>query len=129
MEAVLFAAVAPLALWPIEIFFPYPHIVEELAKAVLVFFILKSPQPRDRFVFVCLAGGFFAFSESVLYLFNISLVGSLETVFTRLLLTFLLHAGTMLVMLFFACKHRSLLVLGLGVAMILHYFFNSWMVV
>lgn len=38
----LFASILPFVLWPIELALPYPHIIEELAKAALVFVVIKE---------------------------------------------------------------------------------------
>ena len=122
---VLFAAILPLILWPIETVFPFPYIIEELAKAVLVFFVLSDQKPSGKIIIACVAGFFFAFSESVLYLFNIYSVGTLETYFIRLALTTPLHVATTVLMLLLATKKRLLIVPATILAMILHYFFNS----
>lgn len=125
MIIVLFGAILPLLLWPIETFLPYPAVIEELAKAVLVYWILTSVAgKRAQIQTTILAGAAFAFSESMLYLFNILLVGTAWTFFLRLLLTIPLNIITMLVMLLLGLWKRWLLVLGLLAAMLLHYVFN-----
>lgn len=123
MTAVLFAAIAPLVVWPIEAVFPYPHLVEELAKAVLVFFVLSTLGQAVT------AGVVFAFSESVLYLFNIFAIGSIETLFTRLALTIPLHVGTTVLMFLFGSKRKAYLIPALALAITIHYLFNSWVAV
>lgn len=124
MNIILFAAVIPFVIWPIEIIFPYPYIVEELAKTVLVFFILGTRGRSLQIKLTILAGLFFAFSESVLYISNILLVGTLWTYLERLLLTIPLHILTSLLILLSGSRKKELLPLGVVMAMILHYFFN-----
>ncbi|PIP74747.1 MAG: hypothetical protein CO135_02790 [Candidatus Levybacteria bacterium CG_4_9_14_3_um_filter_35_16] len=120
----LFASMAPFLIWPAELVFPYPYIVEELVKGLLVFFILKSPNDTTRIRLAVLVGLLFAFSESVLYMSNILLVGTLWTFIERLLLTVPLHVATTLLILFSGMKKQKFLPLGLIAGMILHYFFN-----
>ncbi len=125
MIIVLFAAILPFVIWPIEIILPYPYIVEELAKTVLVFFILGREEERSSQIkLTVLAGLFFAFSESVFYLSNILLVGTLSTFLERFLWTIPLHVATVLLILFSGSWKKELLPLGVAGAMTLHYFFN-----
>jgi len=120
----LFASMAPFLVWPIELIFPYPYLVEELVKGFLVFFILKSSDSSSKIKLAVLTGLFFAFSESVLYMSNILLVGTLWTFVERLLFTVPLHTVTTLLILFSGLKKKELLPLGVIAAMLLHYFFN-----
>lgn len=120
----LFASIAPFLLWPIELIFPYPYVVEELIKGIFVLYILKSSGNTARIRLTILAGLFFAFSESVMYLFNILIVGTLWTFAQRLLLTIPLHTLTALTILFSGMKTRKLLPLGIIAAGVMHYFFN-----
>lgn len=120
----LFASIAPFLVWPIELIFPYPHIVEELFKGLLVFFILKSPDNATRIRLGILAGFFFAFSESVLYISNILLVGTVWIFIERLFLTIPLHVLTTLLILFSGMKKKEFLVLGIVGAILAHYLFN-----
>ncbi len=120
----LFASMAPFLIWPLELIFPYPHIIEDLVKGLLVLFILKSSSNATRIRLAILAGLLFSFSESVLYMSNILLVGTLWTFVERLLLTVPLHTVTTLLILFFGMRKKELLPLGVVAAMLLHYFFN-----
>ena len=120
----LYASIAPFLVWPVEFIFPYPYIVEELVKGSMVLFILKSSSDTTKIRLAILVGLFFAFSESVLYMFNILLVGSLWTPIERLLLTIPLHVTTTLLILFSGMRRQKLLPLGLIAAMMLHYLFN-----
>ena len=122
----LFAAIAPLLLWPIEVLLPYPHIIEELAKAVLIFFTLKLATSKSRVTQAIAVGVLFAMSESVLYLFNIFAVGNLSTFVNRLFLTIPLHAVTSLLILLPAMKDKRLIILGIPFAIAVHYLFNLY---
>lgn len=122
---ILFGAILPFILWPIEIILPFPHIIEELAKGVLVFYTLKQVESNPtRIKIVLLTGLAFALSESFLYLFNIALVGSPTSIFLRLALTIPLHVSTMLIILFPAMYKRPLIIGGLLISILIHYVFN-----
>jgi RsiW-degrading membrane proteinase PrsW (M82 family) len=122
----LFALIAPFVVWPIELILPYPHIIEELAKAVLVFTLLDLPERLTKIKLAILIGVLFAFSESVLYLFNIQLVGDVQTYFVRLLVTVPLHVITTLIILLPALKNKKLIIVGVIFASLIHYFFNLY---
>lgn len=122
----LFALIAPFVVWPIELMLPYPHIIEELAKAVLVFTLLNLPNRLTKIKLAILVGVLFAFSESVLYLFNIQLVGSIQTYFVRLLVTIPLHVITTLIILLPALKNKKLIIVGVIFASLVHYLFNLY---
>ncbi len=122
----LMAAIAPFIIWPIEIFFPYPHIVEELAKALLIFFLLKSTDNRQKIVGGILVGFLFAFSENVLYMLNIFSVGNPQVLILRFVLTMPMHIATSGVILAVALIDKRLIFLGIILAGFIHYFFNIY---
>ncbi len=118
----LSAAIAPFILWPIEIFFPYPHIVEELAKALLIFFLLKSGDNRQKIYGAILVGFFFAFSENILYMMN----GNSQALILRFVLTMPMHIITSVVILSVGLIDKRLIFLGIILAGFIHYFFNIY---
>lgn len=120
----LFAAFLPFLLWPIETLLPYPFVLEEIAKAALIFFVLKFPG-NQRFWLVFLVGFLFAFSENVLYLFNIYSLGNFQTLIARFLLTTPMHVLTSFVILGFATIDKRLIVVGLALASLIHLSFNQ----
>ncbi len=122
----LLALIAPFVVWPIELLLPYPHIIEELAKAVLVFTLLNLPDRLTKIKLAILIGVLFAFSESVLYLFNIQLVGNIQTYFIRFLVTIPLHTITTLIILLPALKNKKLIIIGVVFASLIHYLFNLY---
>lgn len=120
----LVAAIAPFLVWPIETLLPYPYIVEEVLKAGLILFVIDIHSKSLQVKLATSAGALFAFSETILFIFNLSLKGDISTLLSRLLLTTLLHAGTFLIILIPTFKNRWLIIPGLGAAIIIHYFFN-----
>ena len=107
----LFAIIAPFLVWPIELILPYPHVVEEIAKGILVYHGHFRPKQA------LLVGAIFAFSEAVFYSLNSPFA------FSRLMYTLPLHAGTSLVM---ALTGRKLWPLGLAAAVLLHWLYNKF---
>ena len=125
MIFILLGAILPFILWPIELILPYPYLVEELAKAILIYLIIKSTSKlNDKIKITVLAGLLFSVSETVMYLFNIFQIGSGETLLIRLILTIPLHIGTMLIILLFGLKRKEMAYLGLLITIPMHYFFN-----
>jgi hypothetical protein len=137
--SLVFALAAPLVLLAVEMALPYPHLVEELAKAGLVVMILlgeieinsaaKSKQKSQYktitgWHWVLAAGVIFTFSETVLYLVNFFQLGSIANLLPRLVLTGGLHTATMIIMYLLAKKNYWLGGLGFIAAVGLHYWFN-----
>ena len=120
----LFATIAPFVIWPIEIFFPYPHIVEELLKALLIFFLLKEPRTTQKITGTILIGFLFAFTENVLYMFNILSSGNPQALVLRFLLTLPMHVLTSLIILGPALIDKRLIFVGVLIAALIHYLFN-----
>lgn len=121
----LYALILPFLLWPIELFLPYPHIIEEIAKGLIIFFVIKGKGSFSKKLFLSvLVGLLFTASESVLYLFNIYALGNLSTLLSRFLLTGSLHVITSLAIFLSAVKEKRLIILGVIAAIIIHYYFN-----
>lgn len=121
----LIAAIAPFIIWPIELFLPYPYIIEEIVKGLLVFFAMELPGRAIQVKIVLISAVIFTFSETVLYVFNISLVGDLSILFTRFILTSFLHSLTMLIILISSFKTKWFMIAGLAAAILIHYLFNQ----
>ena len=119
----LFAVIFPFILWPIEILLPYPYIFEEIAMMLLVIPVLKENR-KDQIKTAVIIGILFSVSEAVLYLFNISLVGNLQTFLVRILITSSLHIITPIIILIPTFINKKLIVLGFILAVLIHYFFN-----
>ena len=117
---------APFLLWPVEIFLPYPHLLEEVLKLVLVLMILKKSGSFSGQIGLGLASGaLFAFSESVLYFLGIFQIGQPVLFFQRLALTIPLHTGTTLLILLFGLKKKEFVLVGFLLAVALHYGYNQ----
>lgn len=120
----LLALIAPFIVWPIELILPYPHVVEEMVKAIIIYTLLDLENKSEKIKLTFLIGLLFAFSESVLFLFNIQMVGDIQTYFLRLLVTIPLHVTTSLIILWPAMKNKKLIALGVILASLVHYTFN-----
>lgn len=120
----LMALMAPFLVALIEWFLPYPHLVEELVKAGLVFSILSIKPNSQQLKLAVLMGFLFAVSETVLYSLNFFLLDSFFPLVLRLGLTTGLHVATMLCLLLPTFINRRLIYLGLLLAIILHYGYN-----
>ena len=107
----LFTAMAPFVIWPIELILPYPHVVEEIVKAVMVWW--GKPNAKTAL----LLGAIFAFSEAVFYLFNS------PSALSRLLYTLPLHTSTFLIL---ALSRRRFFPLGLAAAILIHWLYNKF---
>ena len=116
-----FALIAPFALYPIEIFFPYPHIAEELTKALLIFLLLRSTSSAQKIYGAFLVGFLFGLTENFLYLFS---PGTLQSHLLRFALTMPLHIITTIAILIPALVNKRLIFLGIIIAILIHYIFN-----
>ena len=110
----LFAAIAPFAVWPIELILPYPHVVEEIVKAILVWW--GKPNAKTSLFL----GAVFAFSEAIFYLFNSPFALS------RLIYTLPLHASTFLIL---SISRRRFFPLGIAIAILLHWLYNRYLAI
>jgi len=119
----LAAAIAPFVVWPIEYFLPYPYLIEELAKAILVYFILISDS-RNPLKLGIIAGLLFGFSETVLYYLNILPTGQISILLIRVFTTIPLHIATTLIILIPSRRKLKLMPWGVLLAIILHFLFN-----
>lgn len=126
MISLVYSLAAPLFLLPLEKILPYPYIIEESIKYLLVVLIVrdKSVKRQNRWVYVVSAGLLFTFTESVFYIFNILSLGRYWDFPARLLLTGILHIGTMLIMLWGIKRGKIISAVTILIAIIAHYFFN-----
>lgn len=127
MEILFLSFSLPWFLIIVERFFPYPYIFEEVAKLGVVFFILKEEKIKKKnlLILVLIFAFGFTFSEAILYLNNIFQIGIFSLFFVRLILTGFLHGLTSIIIYIFG-KNFSFwgLMIGLLLAMIIHYCFN-----
>ncbi|WKZ25569.1 MAG: hypothetical protein QY322_04290 [bacterium] len=113
------ALVFPFIILLVENFLPYPHIIEEVFK----FFLAKYANTTKVAIIL---GLLFSISEAIFYLLNpeYSIVGGIGKSATRFLLVTPMHITTILVMQYFARK-TNLWPIGLILAILIHYLFNS----
>jgi hypothetical protein len=128
--AIVAGLVLPLLLIPLVKFTGYSEIVEEIAKAVVILFvILKLPSNKARIFAGIGFGLLFGLSESMFYLNNIFQLGDFSIFWQRLLWTVPMHIITVLVMVFAGLAGKKFLIFGLIGAVILHALFNSLVVI
>lgn len=111
---VLWMAVLPLILWFIERVLPFPVLIEELAKALVIYRAGSWKQAVGL-------GLVFGFSEAVLFMVNANLLQNMSAVWWRLLLTVPMHGVTAAMMVIFGKKFWPL---GLALAILVHGLFN-----
>ena len=128
LHILLLALFLPLGLIPIEKMFPYPHVIEELAKALLVLAIYQKEKQLDKKLFnlVLLSGLLFTISESIFYLINILNLGDLSMIPKRLLFTGILHCGTIVTMYLLGRKNNINFAVAVFLSIIAHYLYNLW---
>ncbi|KKP72455.1 MAG: hypothetical protein UR68_C0015G0016 [Candidatus Roizmanbacteria bacterium GW2011_GWA2_35_19] len=120
----LVALIAPFLVFLIEFYLPYPHFVEEIIKAIFIYFIIQIPSFNTKIKLTLIVGISFALSETVFYLFNFFMLDSIAPLFLRLILTALLHSTTMIVMLLSTFINKRFLLLGMILSVLIHYFYN-----
>ncbi len=118
----LIAAILPYALWPLELILPFPHLIEELAKA---FLIRRFPSPKSQYLPYIAFGLLFSFSETVLYSFHYYQFGYYSHFFLRLFTTTPLHLTTSLVYAKFRHHPLPIFTFFLLVGIIFHYLYNT----
>ena len=117
--------ILPLILIYIIHFTGYSEVIEELAKAfVVLFLILKLPKLKWQILATIIFGFLFGLSESVFYLSNIFQIGNLSIFWWRFLTAVPMHIVTSLVILFFARFSKKFIFIGFVLAVILHILFN-----
>jgi len=103
----------------------YSEIIEEIAKALIIFFlILKMPGFKTKILAGIIFGFLFGVSENFLYLNQIFQSGNLSVFWQRFLWTVPMHVITVSVMVFAGMIKKRFLILGLVGAIILHLLFN-----
>ncbi len=120
------ALIAPIMLIPIEYFLPYPHVVEEFVKLLIVLIYVRGIVKRhSSIIIIALLGGLFALSENVLYTLNFLQTGSLNVFLLRIGATTVLHIFTMICMYVSGKKWMYGYFFGFALAVLIHYFYNS----
>lgn len=124
---ILASVLLPFVLIIIEkTWLPYPAIVEEIAKALVIFFlILNLPGVKYKIAAGLLFGFLLGLSENIFYLTNFIESGDLTVFWQKFLLTIPMHIITVLVMVFAGSAKKWFLIFGLAGAIVLHALFNE----
>ena len=94
---------------------------------IVLMMVRAERKEKENFtLWVVMAAFLFAISESIFYLTNIFALGDLMIFPKRLVLTGGLHTGTMMLMYFLGRKNYLGLLIGFVGAVLIHYFFNLW---
>ncbi len=121
--------ILPVLLIPIVALSGYTEVVEEIAKALVVLFlILKLPSGKMRLFAGAVFGFLFGLSESMFYLTNIIQLGDFSIFWQRFLFTVPMHITTVLVMAISALRWKWLLIFGFSGAVVLHLLFNNFVI-
>ena len=116
----------PIFLIPLVKFTGYSEIVEEIAKALVVLFlILKLPTWKSQILGGIAFGFLFGLSENFFYFNNIFQLGDFSIFWQRFLWTVPMHIITVLIMVFAGLADKKWIILGLGGAIVLHVLFNG----
>jgi len=116
--------ISPFVSWPIEKLLPYPYLIEEIVKALLLFFFANYKSLKNKLESALVVGISFAISESVFYSFNIYSTNNFQVMGLRLFLTTLLHFATSLLIILPVKKNKAWILAGLSLAILLHFLYN-----
>ncbi|MEN8252804.1 MAG: PrsW family glutamic-type intramembrane protease [Patescibacteria group bacterium] len=123
----IFSLFGPFFLLPLEQFLPWPHIFEELFKLIVVVFLVRAENQNKKnyFIYLILAAAIFSTSESILYLMNFFLLWNIDNLFSRLILTSLLHLTTSIIIYFGVKSGKGRTLFALLFAIVIHYLYNT----
>jgi len=123
----LYSAVLPFLLWPLEYFLPYPHLVEEVAKGVLLWFLVGSELTNKQKMMMAVVVGFvFGFSESNFYIINALMGDGIRTYFLRLVVVTPMHILTSVAIVLPALKSKKRIWIGIVGAILIHSGYNLY---
>lgn len=101
------------------------EIVEEIAKAFIVLFIVsRSPSWKIRIEGAVVFGLLFGLSENIFYLINFLGSSDYHVFLLRFVTTMPMHIVTVLIIFFFAELKKPFCILGLVLSIIVHLLFN-----
>jgi len=107
----------------------YTEIVEEIAKVlVILYLILRLPSIGSRVIAGVIFGLLFGVSENMFYLNNFFQLGDFSMFWQRFILTVPMHIVTVSIMIFASATKKRFLILGFASAVATHRLFNSWVV-
>ena len=127
ISIIVLSVILPIILIPIIKFTGHSEVVEEIAKVLVVLFlILKLPTLKLQIFGGISFGLFFGLSENIFYLNNIFQGGDLNVFWQKILWTIPMHIITILLILFSTKFGKKFIFVGFAVALILHILFNSF---
>ena len=124
----LLALGSPLILWPIEQVLPLPYLIEEGFKWWLMTMVVKQEQEEGQRLlsWVFLVGLGITMSETMFYLMNMNVLGSLSSLGGRLVLTNGMHFLTLFLIYWGVRQGGKRLKWSFLGAVVIHLLFNAW---
>ncbi|HLD51553.1 hypothetical protein A3K34_04255 [candidate division WWE3 bacterium RIFOXYC1_FULL_40_10] len=117
------SVIFPFLLLPVEKVLPYPYLVEELAKLVLIAGLFY--RNKDRSIkWVLIFGVLFTLSETVLFSMNLWALGTVYLLLPKFLGLVTLHCGTLTIMWNSFRKGIYWVVPGICLSIFIHFVFN-----
>lgn len=121
----LASLILPLIFIPVEKIIPYPYVIEEITKAILILTILKASKHQNQLTLTLIVAFLFALSENIFYSTNFIADGTLYNFWQRFLLTTSLHILTAIIILLPSQRKFSLIFPATLLAIITHYLYNQ----
>lgn len=119
------ALFVPFLLVFVEVVFPFPFIVEELAKLIMVVILVRKVGAQNLTLLnVGLIGLIFGLSETVFYITNAFVLGNINSIVVRLTVTVPMHVLTTIIMFIIGRRGKVWWGVGYIAAMLAHYAFN-----
>ena len=122
--AVLLSAFSIFPLWLIEQILPYPWLIEELFKLLLVSYVVLRVRGDRVLRLILLCGLIFGLSETILYLFNVFRDSNEWAIVMRLVLTVPMHTLTFYVLYLGVSRGKVMAMICFGLALAIHWLFN-----
>lgn len=124
--ALVAGLVLPMILIPVARLVGYSEVVEEVAKTLVVLFlVMRLPTHKWQIIAALSFGVLFGVSENFLYLNQIFQLGDFSVFWQRFLWTVPMHMMTVLVILLARLSHRWFWIFGLIAAITMHALFNT----
>jgi len=117
--------ILPMVLIPAVFCIGYSEVIEEIAKTmVILFLILNLPKFKWQIFITIMFGFLFGLSENILYLNNIFQIGNFSIFWQRFFTTIPMHIATSLIILFFGLFGKKFIFVGLLMSIVIHFLFN-----
>lgn len=128
MEKLIVYALAlfiPFLLVFVEVVFPFPFIVEELAKLIMIMILVRKVGVQNLTIAsIAMIGLIFGLSETVFYVTNAFALGSISFIAIRLVVTVPMHILTTIIMFIIGRRKRAWWIVAYLAGMLVHYVFN-----